>query len=184
VASDAQPIFFYDLASPECYLAAERMTELPVFPEWEPVLGAHIGGQPAADPDDFARRVSQAELQPLRWPASWPPDSERAMLAATYAKHIGRAVSFSLAAFRQAFAAGRDLGDDNTILLAAAACEMHPAAVLKGIGLRSIRDGLRGAGERARAAGVQSLPAIAVDGELFYGDRALDDAGAALAVGR
>jgi 2-hydroxychromene-2-carboxylate isomerase len=185
VASDVQPIFFYDLGSPECYLAAERMTELPVFPEWEPVLATHIGAQaPAVTPDELARRISEAELQPLRWPERWPPDSERAMLAATYAKHIGRAVSFSLAAFRQVFAGGRALGEDSTVLLAAAACEMHPTAVLKGIGLRSVRDGLRTAGERALAAGVQSLPAISVDDELFCGESALDDAGAALALGR
>ena len=48
------------------------------------------------------------------------------MLAATYAKQFGRAVAFSLAAFRQAFAGGRDLGDEITVLIAAAACEMHP----------------------------------------------------------
>ena len=57
------------------------------------------------------------------------------MLAATYAKQIGRAVAFSLAAFRQAYAAGRDLGDPDTVMLAAAACEMHPAAVTKGAAL-------------------------------------------------
>jgi 2-hydroxychromene-2-carboxylate isomerase len=185
VASEAQPIFFYDLGSPQCYLAAERMTELSVFPEWEPVLATHVGAQAvAAEPDELARRISDAQLQPLRWPERWPPDSERAMLAATYAKHIGRAVSFSLAAFRQVFAGGRDLSDDSTVLLAAAACEMHPTAVLQGIGLRSVRDGLRTAGDRALAAGVHSLPAIVVDGELFCGEGALDEAGAALAVGR
>ena len=185
MAPDVQPIFFYDLASPECYLAAERTTELPVFPEWEPVLATHIG-VPTTGPDldALARRIREAELQPLRWPAHWPPDSERAMLAATYAKHIGRAVSFSLAAFRQVFAGGRDLSDDSTILLAAAACEMHPAAVLKGVGLRSVRGGLRTAGDRALAAGVRSLPAILVDGQLFEGDDALERAGAALAVQR
>jgi 2-hydroxychromene-2-carboxylate isomerase len=185
VASDAQPIFFYDLGSPECYLAAERMTDLPVFPEWEPVLAQHIGAHAvAAEPTELAGRIGDAQLQPLRWPERWPPDSERAMLAATYAKHIGRAVSFSLAAFRQAFAGGRDLGDDSTVLLAAAACEMHPTAVLKGIGLRSVRDGLRNAGDRALAAGVQSLPAIVVDGRLFCGEGALEAAGAALAAAR
>ena len=71
------------------------------------------------------------------------------MLVATYAKRIGRAVAFSLAAFRQAFAGGRDLGDESTVLIAAAACEMHPTAVLKGIGLRSVARGARAAGERA-----------------------------------
>ena len=72
------------------------------------------------------------------------------MLAATYAKHIGRAVAFSLAAFRQAFAGGRDLGDEGTVLIAAAACEMHPTAVLKGIGLRSVTTALPTRGARAR----------------------------------
>ena len=74
------------------------------------------------------------------------------MRVATYAKGGGRAVAFSLAAFRQVFAGGRDLGDEGTVLLAAAACEMHPTAVLKGIGLRSVRR-VPGASGRAGAAG-------------------------------
>jgi 2-hydroxychromene-2-carboxylate isomerase len=82
------------------------------------------------------------------------------MLAATYAKRIGRAVAFSLAAFRQAFAAGRDLGDTDTVVLAGAACEMHPAALLKGIELRSTADALAAATERARRDGVSALPAV------------------------
>jgi len=102
------------------------------------------------------------------------------MLAATFAKHIGRAVAFSQAAFRQAFAGGRDLGDDGTVLIAAAACEMHPTAVLKGMGLRSVIGGLRDAGERARVAGVDALPAIQVGDEIFCGADALDGATAAL----
>ncbi len=72
------------------------------------------------------------------------------MLAATYAKRIGRAVAFSLAAFRQAFAGGRDLGDTDTVLIAAAACEMHPAAVLKALELRSVAERSERANERAR----------------------------------
>ena len=52
-----------------------------------------------------------------------------ALLAATYAKWIGRGVAFSLAALRQAFAAGRDLTEPDNVLIAAAACEMHPTAV-------------------------------------------------------
>jgi 2-hydroxychromene-2-carboxylate isomerase len=128
----------------------------------------------------LARAAQDQGLQPLRLPARWPPDTERAMLAAAYAKHIGRAVAFSLAAFRQAFAGGRDLGDEGTVLIAAAACEMHPTAVLKGITLRSVRDGLRAAGERARDAGVDALPAIQVADEVFCGAHALDGATAAL----
>jgi 2-hydroxychromene-2-carboxylate isomerase len=183
-ATPAQPVFYYDLGSPDCYLAAERiLASLPVMPEWEPVLGAQIGAtwdQP--DREQIAAAASQAELQPLRWPAAWPPQTERAMLAATFAKRVGRAVAFSLAAFRQAFAGGRDLGDESTILLAAAACEMHPTALLKGMGLRSVNTALQDAGQRARAAGASSLPAIQVGDELFAGPHSVEQAGAALAV--
>ena len=165
----SQPVFYYDLGSPRCYLLAERiMADLPVVPEWEPVLAADLGIQePEPDREALERLVDERRMQPLRWPRQWPPDARTAALAATYAKHIGRAVAFSLACFRQAFAGGRDLGDESTVLIAAAACEMHPSAVLKGIGLRSVTTGLEQAAARARAAGVTQLPAIGVGGRTF-----------------
>ncbi len=176
--TSVQPVFYYDLGTPECYLIAERvMSELPVVPEWEPVLARSLGGaRPEPDQDSFERRVRELGLQPLRWPAAWPPDTETAMLAATYAKRVGRAVAFSLAAFRQAFAGGRDLGDEGTVLIAAAACEMHPTAVLKGISLRSVRAALTDAGQRASAAGVHTLPAIAVGDQVFEGPQCIERA--------
>ena len=134
-----QPVFYYDLGSPECYLAAEGvMTALPVVPEWEPVLATDLGAAtPEPDREAIEHRAVELGIQPVRWPDPWPTDTRTAMLAATYAKRIGRGVAFSLAAFRQAFAAGRDLADDDTLLLAGAASEMHPSALLKGISLRS-----------------------------------------------
>ena len=103
------------------------------------------------------------------------------MRVATYAKGGGRAVAFSLAAFRQVFAGGRELGDEGTVLIAAAACEMHPTAVLKGAALRSVGASLERAGERARQAGVSALPAIEVAGQTFCGEQALERATEALA---
>jgi 2-hydroxychromene-2-carboxylate isomerase len=163
-----QPVFYFDLGSPECYLMAEQvMTALPVVPEWEPVMAAELGADGEVDRGEIERRAAALGLQPLRWPERWPPDTRRAMLAATYAKRIGRAVAFSLAAFRQAFAAGRDLGEDDTVLIAGAACEMHPSALLKGIGLRSTEEALADATERARRDGVRTLPAVVgADGNL------------------
>lgn len=178
-AETAQPTFYYDLGSPACYLAAERiMAELPVAPEWEPVLW-----DPVLDPDRaiIERVAATLDLQPLRWPDPWPPQARTAMLAATYAKRIGRAVAFSLAAFRQAFAGGRDLGDADTVLIAAAACEMHPTAVLKGISMHSVADALAQASARARASGVQALPAIVVGERVFSGERAIEQAAETLA---
>jgi 2-hydroxychromene-2-carboxylate isomerase len=184
LAASAQPIFYYDLGSPRCYLLAERiMTDLPVVPEWEPVLAADLGlSEPEPDREAIERLADERGMQPLRWPRRWPPDARTAALTATYAKHIGRAVAFSLACFRQTFAGGRDLGDESTVLLAAAACEMHPTAVLKGIGLRSVTAGLDQAGARARGAGLTSLPAIGVGDRVFYelepAVAALEEAGA------
>jgi len=180
--SPEQPVFYYDLGSVGCYLAAERiMSALAIAPEWEPVHAAAIGvGDAAPDRDLLERLARQQGIQPLRWPVDWPPDSVAAMRAATYAKQIGRAVAFSLAAFRQAFAGGRDLGDRDTILIAAAACEMHPSAVLKALELGSVADALERAGERARTVGVRSLPAVEVAGELFEGAGAIQAAALAL----
>ena len=130
------------------------MATLPVVPEWEPVLGAQLGlSEPRRTPSGSTRRSPDHGLQRLRMPANWPPDTELAMLVATYAKGGGKTVSYSLAAFRQAFAGGRDLGDEGTVLIAAAACEMHPRAVLKGVQLRSTRAALQRACARAAAAG-------------------------------
>jgi 2-hydroxychromene-2-carboxylate isomerase len=178
----AQPVFYYDLGDPDCYLLGERvMSELMVVPEWEPVLGRELGLSPSpGEPPGLRDRIAAQGLQPLRWPAPWPPDTERAMLAATYAKHIGRAVAYSLAAFRQAFAGGRDLGDEGTVLIAAAACEMHPVALLKGMSLRSVTTGLATATTGAREAGVGALPAIAVAEQIFTGPDCLTAANHAL----
>ena len=178
-----QPVFFYDLGDPDCYLVGERiMSELPVVPEWEPVLGAELGAavEPAFDRIAFEGRAAFHGLQPVRWPAVWPGDSRPAMLTATYAKQIGRAVAFSLAAFRQIFAGGRDPDDQSTALLAAAACEMHPNAVLKGIEMKSVARGLGDACARASELGIEALPAIAIGVEVFSGRDALEEACAAL----
>jgi 2-hydroxychromene-2-carboxylate isomerase len=175
-----QPVFYYDLGSPQCYIVAETiMATLPVVPEWEPVLGSKIGAA-EVDREHIERLATDHGLQPLRWPQNWPPNTETAMLAATYAKRIGRAVAFSLAAFRQAFAGGRDLGDENTILIAGAACEMHPTALRKGIEMSSTAAALEAATSRARAAGAIRLPAIQVGDRLYAGLDALDHATTAL----
>jgi 2-hydroxychromene-2-carboxylate isomerase len=178
--------FLFDLASPLAYLAAERVNHvLGEVPEWVPVRIGEVGPfrcaeEVAAYREDVERAARRQELQPLRWPDPFPADSEWAMLAATYAKQIGRAVAFSLAAFRQAFAAGRDLGDRDTVLLAAAAAEMHPTAVIKGAELRGTRARLDAATAAAAEAGVLDVPAVLVGDRVFHGDVGLEAAAVAL----
>ena len=173
-----QPRFYYDLASPESYLVAERaLHALGAVPEWIPV---DLGG-PAfrceaeidAYREDVERRAAALGVMAMRWPDPFPADVGWATLAATYAKWIGRGVAFSLAALRQAFAAGRDLSVRDNVLIAAAACEMHPAAVIKGAELASTRRALEEARERAAADGVDAVPAIWVDGRVLAGERAI-----------
>ena len=180
----AQPVFYYDLGSPQCYLLGETiMSTLPVVPEWEPVLASQLSGaterRPHLDRPEIERLAADLGLQPVRWPEARPPDATKAMLAATYAKRIGRAVAFSLAAFRQTFAGGRDIGHEDTVLIAGAACEMHPVALTKGIDLRSTAESLDAAVTRAQAAGIRTVPAIQIDDRIYQGPEAMAVGGAA-----
>jgi 2-hydroxychromene-2-carboxylate isomerase len=180
-----QPVFWFDLGSPEAYLAAERvMAELPVVPEWVPILESALPGYAGGNADARRAAVEQAaqaqHVQPLRWPPGWAAqDMRAAMVAATYAKQIGRAVAFALAAFRQAFAGGRAL-DEDTILIAAAACEMHPRAVVQALGRGSVAAALEAATAAAAAAGVRQTPAIALGDVVFEGADAVERAARAL----
>ncbi len=118
------------------------------------------------------RRAGELSVQPLRWPQPFPFDSSLAMRVATYAASIGRAVPFAQAAFRQAFAGGHSLEDPDYVLIAAAACEMHPAAVLRGAELRTTAERLAQSTAAAAAAGVTDVPAIVVGERVFVGEDA------------
>jgi 2-hydroxychromene-2-carboxylate isomerase len=190
-----QPTFYFDLGSPYAWLAAERIHHvLPETAVWQPILLGGIwqesgGGSWARTEkrDEGMREVEQRAatygLLPVRWPDDWPTNTLTAMRAATFAQQTGRVVAFSLAAFRQAFAAGKDLQDVDNVLIAAAACELHPNAVLKGIELQSTKDRLRQATQEAYDRGVRGVPTVAVGERLFWGDDRLEEAAAALAKG-
>jgi 2-hydroxychromene-2-carboxylate isomerase len=130
---------------------------------------------------EVERRAEEYGLMSVRWPEGWPNNTLAAMRAATFAQSIGRAVAFSLAAFRQAFAGGKDLSDVDNVLIAAAACELHPNAVLKAIETQSVKDKLREATADAYDRGVRGVPTIAIGDELYYGDDRLEEAASALA---
>jgi 2-hydroxychromene-2-carboxylate isomerase len=184
-AADA---FYFDLASPLAYLASERVLHtMPVACEWQPVLARELPGSESfegfrcrEDEDIFRlnveRRARELGLQELRWPESFPFDGALAMRAATYAKSIGRAVPFAQAAFRQAYAGGRSLAKSDNILIAAAACEMHPSAVLKALELNSVGEQLAAATEQAARDGITDVPTVRIGGRVFHGERSLEDA--------
>ena len=186
------PVFFYDLGSPYAYLAAERVNPLCVeaigqTPIWQPIL---LGGLfKRFGRDSWAngpgredglraveRRASSYGLPPIAWPDPFPGNTLYAMRVATFAKEIGKVVSFSLAAFRQAFAAGRDLSDPESVMIAAAACELHPRAVETSASREAIKTRLREATDFAGDLGVKGVPSIVVGEEVFWGDDRLTEA--------
>jgi 2-hydroxychromene-2-carboxylate isomerase len=128
------------------------------------------------DRDAVERSARELGVQAVRWPEPFPFDSRTAMLAATFAKETGRAVAFSLAAMRQAFAAGRDLSVEDNVLLAAAACELHPRAVLKAVGSARVVEALEAAGARALSAGVRELPSLVHGSRTWSGTEAITEA--------
>jgi 2-hydroxychromene-2-carboxylate isomerase len=188
--------FYYDFNSPYSYLAAERISG--VFaeagaeqPEWQPISFGHVieaigktpwsmqpDGPNPDDLDEIQRRAAERGLPEVIYPNGWPVEnySLNPARAAIYAKESGRVVSFSLAAFRQVFAAGRDLSEVENVLLAAAACELHPKAVLKGIEMKSVKATLKRATDEAIELGVTGIPTVVVGGELFWGDDRLIEA--------
>jgi 2-hydroxychromene-2-carboxylate isomerase len=190
--SGERATFYFDLGSPYAYLTAERISGLFTDaeleqPEWQPVL---LGGLfkrfgreswangPGREEGiaEVERRAADLSLAPLVWPDPWPGNMLFAMRAATFAKQTGRTVSFALAAFRQAFAAGRDLSEHDNVLIAAAACELHPNAVSKATGTESVKRGLIEATDQAAELGVIGVPALAVGGEVFWGDDRVEEA--------
>ena len=185
--------FYFDLRSPQAYLAAERaLRVLPGPCEWQPILARML---PAAETyegfrceqdalamrENVERRAAALALQPLRWPSPFPFDSDFAMLVATFAKRIGKTVAFALAAFRQAYAGGHALSVRDNVLIAAAACEMHPAAILKVTQTRGLRAELERMTAEAAALGVSDVPAVRVGDRVLVGEVALEQAGALLA---
>ena len=193
---DVPAAFYFDLGSPLAYLAAERaLVALPAPCEWQPVLSRLL---PAAERFDgyrceqdelvarenVERRAAALSLQPLRWPAPFPFDSEFAMLVATFAKRIGKTVAFALAAYRQAFAGGRALSERDNVLIAAAACEIHPNALLRAASTRGVREELERESARAGELGVDDVPAVRVGDRVLVGEAELERAGMLLATAR
>jgi 2-hydroxychromene-2-carboxylate isomerase len=190
-----RPVFYYDFNSPYSWLAAERVNSvLPVPPLWQPVSFGHILRASGREPWSFhepsrsegmaevERRAAERGLPAPRWIDGWPLETYSLvpLRAGIFAQQAGRAVSFSLAAFRQFFNAGRTLAELDNVLIAAAASELHPRAVTKGIESQTVKDALRRATDEAITLGVQGVPTISVGDQLFWGDDQLEEAAAVL----
>jgi 2-hydroxychromene-2-carboxylate isomerase len=172
--------FFFDLASPWTYLAAERVDQRFAEVRWQPAVGEALPG--ARDLAGPRRAVEEraAELRlPLVWPEAQPAAARSAMRVAALAADRGRAAEFVLAASRLAFCGGYDVDDPEILAEAAAAADLGLDECLHAAGeLR--RDGpMERAALRLLAQGADALPVLIVGRTLFCGEHRLSEAAAA-----
>ncbi len=184
VRSSTRPAFYFDIACPFSYLAAERVERIVGDVEWIPTSGALLrqGGewsQPAAI-RAHAETCAVALRLPLVWPDSFPAAAPAALRAAMYAAEIGAGAQFALAASRLAFCGGFDLEDPEILVEAAAAAGIGLRDCLAAAGDESRDDELQVTARGLLARGVARLPAVRVGSRWFHGDGVLAAASAYL----
>jgi 2-hydroxychromene-2-carboxylate isomerase len=172
--------FFFDIASPWTYLAAERVDRRFADVRWQPAVAEAL---PAARDLAAQRRAAEeraAELQlPLVWPEAQPASGRSAMRVAALAAEHGRAAEFVLAASRLAFCGGYDVDDPEILAEAAAAADLGLEECLRAAG-EVRRDGpMEQAALRLLAQGADVLPVLVVGRMLFCGEHRLPEAAAA-----
>ena len=167
--------FFFDLACPFTYLAAERVERSFDDVVWTPAAAPALRGASAG-----ARRLAEERAAALRLPLVWPDrhpaGAPAAMRVAALAAERGRGAAFVLAATRLAFCGGYDLDDPETLAEAAAAAGIpHEACAEAAVDVA--RDAaIEGTGRALVAAGADRLPGLRIGRTLYWGERRAGDA--------
>jgi 2-hydroxychromene-2-carboxylate isomerase len=175
--------FFFDLASPFTYLAAERVDRAFDAVTWTPACAIKLrcrdlpaGEAEAGEVATRAEARAAALRLPLEWPERWPAPVPAAMRVAHHAAQEGRGGAFVLAATRLAFAGGFDLEDLDILTEAAAAAGLTLDACLRAA-REDRRDGAAEASaRRLLGAGVDRLPALAIARRVVWGEERVGDA--------
>jgi 2-hydroxychromene-2-carboxylate isomerase len=172
--------FFYDLACPFSYLAAERIERELGQVDWIPVPGAALNEGARWARLGATRAPAERQATALRLPLVWPElprlTLPQAMRAATYAAEHGAGSRFALAAARLAFCGGFDLEDPEILGIAAAAAAVPLAACLA-----AAQDGahdavLAATARGLRQRGLRRLPVIRLGRRWWEGTQALEAA--------
>ena len=183
--------FYFDLACPFTYLAAERVERSFDDVSWQPASTDALRRCSLSDDDVSAASVRRAAEEraallrlPLVWPERFPAAVPAAMRVASRAAEGGRGAAFVLAATRLAFCGGFDLDDPEILAEAAAA-----AGVVLDDTLHAARDegrdgAIEATGRALLAAGADRLPALRVGRALYWGELRVGEALAAARVAR
>jgi 2-hydroxychromene-2-carboxylate isomerase len=172
--------FYFDLASPWTYLAAERVDRLFAEVHWRPAMADALPMDRGAEEERDAADERAALLRmPLVWPEAWPIAGLSAMRVATLAAERGRAAAFVLATSRLAFCGGFDVDDPEILAEAAAVAGLGLEECLQAAGdVR--RDGpTEHAALRLLSRGADALPVIVVGRSLYCGEHRIAEAAAA-----
>ena len=169
--------FFFDLACPFTYLAAERLER--AFDEvvWTPGVGGRAAPRrtwPRAVRRAAEERAAALRL-PLVWPERFPADVPAAMRVAACAAEAGRGAAFVLAATRLAFCGGFDLDDPEILAEAAAAAGLGSRTACARRATTAATARSRRAGQALLAAGADRLPALRIGRALYWGERRVGD---------
>ena len=187
------PVLYYDLGSPYAYLAVKRAAGvLGVEPRLQPVLVGGIfvlrgHGSWAQTPEREVRiaevdaRAERYGLVPLRWPPDWPNNTLKAMRAVIWAEGLGAGERFAIAAFRQAFARGRDLSDVDVLVEIADSVGLPGEELGTAIAQPVVKQALKQATSCAWERGVVGVPCIGIGEQILFGDDQLEIAAARLA---
>jgi 2-hydroxychromene-2-carboxylate isomerase len=183
--------FYFDLACPFTYLAAERVERSFDDVAWHPASTDALRRCSLSNDDVSAASVRHAAEDravalrlPLVWPDRFPAAVPAAMRVASRAAEGGRGAAFVLAATRLAFCGGFDLDDPEILAEAAAA-----AGVVLDDTLHAARDegrdgAIEATGRALLAAGADRLPALRVGRALYWGEPRVAEALAAARIAR
>lgn len=178
--------FYFDVASPYAYLAANRVEEM-LGPgvNWRPILVGAIhkhyrrvgwGATPelrAAGVAEIDARAVSYGLAPIVWPVPYPANSLVAMRAATWAASQGRVREFACSAFSLAFAHGTDLTERGAVLDAAERAGLDPRKLDWVLDDPELKNALRQNTDRAIEQKVYGVPTFDAGGLLWWGDHQL-----------
>lgn len=173
----ARPTFYFDLASPYTYLAAERAerigSRLRWVPAWSEALQCHAALTREGHAD-VARRAGEIGL-PLSWPLTPAPKVAGAMRVASLAVQQGVGALFVLAASRLAFCGAHDIEDLRILGDAAYVSGISHHDMLEAA-FDSGRDGaIEHAGSRLLLAGAERLPALHAASRLCCDESLFDE---------
>ncbi len=182
--SGDRPVFFFDLACPFSYVAAERVERMLGDIEWVPTPSEALTGSVSEAQRDAivmrAATMAQAARLPIVWPDDFPAAVPRAMRAALFAAEIGAGARFALAASRMAFCGGFDLEKASVLAEVAAAANVPVRECLAAASEDWRDDELQATASALSSLGVSELPVVGVQGRWFDGVGGLLEAAACL----